>query len=767
MSTILRIRHVDGIGVFHDFHWPRELHDFSKYNLVYGLNGSGKTTFSNILRTVELGKCTEGKFAIITDEGDISSSNLENGTQHTVRVFNRDFISESVFTPSETCPPIFVIGRDSAEKKRQLEEFKANLKQLAVELQGEEQASKNASDKRDELTKTGASRIKEMLRSPGTDNPYNNYDKRNYENSRAAYKRDNRKPKELTPENSTSCKETANGKPEKKIPGPLSLAVELDAITEKTTELLERSIVSEVIAALKDRPAINTWVAQGFKIHTESGETTCNYCNGKISTDRIVELSKHFSEEYSIISHDICALKDAINLTLKKIDSLQLPKNADFYGDLLPNYTVESSKTQQDIRNARTYLEECAKLLELKLANPFSKPRLDLAKPASPSLISVNDLIEKHNARSDNFNKSVIDARKSLEESIVAIDYDQIETLDCEIAAAAKKTVELKTKIDGLNLSIAKLDSEIREHRRPADQINADLADYLGRKDIQLSVEDEGYRIMRNGVTARKLSEGEKTALALIYFLNSLESRDFDKAKGVVVIDDPVSSLDSNALFYAHSYIFNRTKGVGQLFILTHNFNLLRLVRKSFGHLNQTEAYMIKASPDATQRQAELKPLDPLLYKQESEYAYLFSEIIKGTSAHGDSVEFFYHYPNMARRFLEAFISFRLPSSLRIKSNDKMEGMNDSLKRLEFDPVKTMRILNFLNAQSHNRHHDSSLDHNDSILLETPAILRELLELIKHSDCGHYDEMIRLISTQLDDPTPSERANLNQGNRSN
>jgi wobble nucleotide-excising tRNase len=111
------------------------------------------------------------------------------------------------------------------------------------------------------------------------------------------------------------------------------------------------------------------------------------------------------------------------------------------------------------------------------------------------------------------------------------------------------------------------------------------LKRYLGHSELQLSVEETGYAITRAGVRAEGLSEGERTAIALLYFLKSLEDRDFDLAHGVVVLDDPVSSLDQNALFAAFGFLRARTQPAGQLFILTHSFLLFRLTREWFSHL--------------------------------------------------------------------------------------------------------------------------------------------------------------------------------------
>jgi len=53
----------------------------------------------------------------------------------------------------------------------------------------------------------------------------------------------------------------------------------------------------------------------------------------------------------------------------------------------------------------------------------------------------------------------------------------------------------------------------------------------------------------RRGKPAKRLSEGEKTAVAFIYFLVQLKDQDFNIGEGIVVIDDPISSLDASAIY--------------------------------------------------------------------------------------------------------------------------------------------------------------------------------------------------------------------------
>ena len=196
-------------------------------------------------------------------------------------------------------------------------------------------------------------------------------------------------------------------------------------------------------------------------------------------------------------------------------------------------------------------------------------------------------------------------------------------------------------EVKKLEREIAQLEQEIVEHRRPATELNEDLKNYLGYGELQLAIKETGYEITRNGDPAQSLSEGETTAIALLYFLKSLDDRRFDSAKGVVVLDDPVSSLDANALFLAFGFIRERTQDSAQLFILTHNFTFFRNVKNWLHNMPRQRSPQVSRRParlymlewhfatNTGQRLSTLRELDPLLEWYESEYHYLFARIYR------------------------------------------------------------------------------------------------------------------------------------------
>jgi wobble nucleotide-excising tRNase len=148
----------------------------------------------------------------------------------------------------------------------------------------------------------------------------------------------------------------------------------------------------------------------------------------------------------------------------------------------------------------------------------------------------------------------------------------------------------------------------------------------------------------------------------------------------------------------------------------------------------------LTAYVNAGQRSASLAPIDPLLERYESEYHYLFKRVHE--EAHrGDAevmLEDYYGMPNLARRLVETFLAFRYP--------DRPGDLAKQIDEVDFDSGKKTRILRFLHTYSHSGS-IADPEHDPSILSETRPVLRELLELIKKCDPGHFEGMKKLVTT--------------------
>lgn len=108
---IKKIKKIKNLGLFLNYQWDNNLSSFGKYNLFYGWNGSGKTTFSKLFSSLELGQSKEFpniEYEIETENGTI----YKNGDIYNrkIRVFNQDYIQNNVQLISGKAKSIFILG---------------------------------------------------------------------------------------------------------------------------------------------------------------------------------------------------------------------------------------------------------------------------------------------------------------------------------------------------------------------------------------------------------------------------------------------------------------------------------------------------------------------------------------------------------------------------------------------------------------------------------------------------------------------------------
>ena len=145
-------------------------------------------------------------------------------------------------------------------------------------------------------------------------------------------------------------------------------------------------------------------------------------------------------------------------------------------------------------------------------------------------------------------------------------------------------------------------------------------------------------------------------------------------------------------------------------------------------------------------RTSKICRLHKLLDEFDSEYYYLFDQVNKigNTSAQEAQLDQYYGMPNLARRLLEAFFAFKRPTML---NGDKNKSLFSVLDKTELTVAEKTKIDRFLNIYSHLQHVDEQ-EHDISILSETPAIMRSVLEIIKAEDPTHFAEMQQVIGVK-------------------
>jgi wobble nucleotide-excising tRNase len=749
--AITKITRMRDYIVFKDFSWPHDLPEFGRYNLIYGWNGTGKTALSRLFRALETRSAPpNGQVTVTIDGRDVSNGDFAQATLP-VRVFNRDFVAESVFPTEGDVTPIFVLGKENVEKQKQVAQLKKTLAEEQIKLATNRQKKEDAENVFSSFCTDKAGVIRDLLRSSGT-NPYNNYDKRNFKSRiEEMDKARNRQSYEISDKVREKLLTQLRGSPKSKLQSLTYRLPDLKTLEKKSTDLLSTTVVSEAIQSLKDDAELSSWVHTGLGLHQKKDAKTCLFCDQTMPKDRLDALEAHFNTEYEYLLQKLSNEVTGIQAAIKTATDLAIPKSIELYDDLLLEFELAADALRDELDSAKFFLEALIKALEDKKSRAFQRIVFDVTMPDLDAVLvdNLNGVIWKHNQACDDFESRIDSARKKLEGDSVATVLDEfvklrgaVQTTEGEV----KKAVDENKRFTD---EITKLEVEIVKHRQPAEELNEDLRDYLGHGELRLEVKDTGYTIMRRDTPAEFLSEGEITAIALLYFLKSLQDWRFELAKGVVVLDDPVSSLNQNALFTAFGFIRAKTQGVAQLFVFTHNFTFFRLIREWFRNLRGPDkrawqVYMLECTQQSSGRIANLRKIDSLLMDYETEYHYLFSCVYRlSTDTTKSNLEKYYCAPNIARRLLETFLAFRVPGP-------RSRSLWGQMRIIEFDEGKRARIYRFLQTHSH-RDTIGEGDEDLSLLTESRSVLNDLLAFMRAADEDHVSAMEKLAVPPTDE----------------
>ncbi len=744
MRRITRITNLRDFGIFRDFEWPDELADFARYNLIYGLNGTGKTTLSRLFGDIEHRRVpSQGRASVRIGHQEIQGTDFPRLVAQ-VRVFDKHFVNENVFpSGGGDLPPIFFLGAENVQRQRRFEQMEHERKELAVQLDLARQAATDVGDVLDRFCIDRARLVKERLRSPGK-HRYNAYNKTRFQSdAKSMLTNKGNSSSRLSRSQRDSMLTLIGGTRKDRIPELDYPYPDLKSIAKEARELLKESVASGVILELKSDPELANWTRQGLRLHRDRTDARCQFCHQPLLQSRLEALSAHFNNQYEHLLKRIEAAIEDLTSTSEALASVRLPARAELYEVFGSEFEAAANQLKHDSLLIQKFLELTAKTLDDKRCRIFETVESENKIPAVDVDVDtrLNQIIRRHNRMCDDFENQVEDARIRLAEDMVAGELPDF----LELAYAAEQARSMATskqqELDELQLRMNALEDEIREHRRPAEELNREFAHYLGHPQIRLETKDNGYRIVRDGETAELLSEGETTAIASLYFLKSLQDKDFDLANGVVVLDDPISSLDVNALFLAVSFINERTRDAGQLFVLTHNLTLFREVRRWFrsdGDVQKDHRLLMLASTYRNNsRSSDLRNIDPMLGKFDSEHHFLFAIVFEASKQPSpQDLTQNYTLPNLARRLLEGVLAFKMP--------DDSLSLWMKMQRIDFDNVKKNRIYRYVNAFSHASTSREPI--NDlNPFAEVQAVLNDLLDLIETLDPEHYNTMVKLV----------------------
>ena len=761
---IKKIAKIKNFGIFENFHWSNSLNEFSRFNLIYGWNGCGKTTFSKIFTLIEykddsnlLKNLKDYEFTFELNDGSFINQNNYLQNNINLYVYNEVFKKNNIDW-NNVVKSILLISDEFISEKADLDKKKLELGSedektgILGDIKKLLDEKKSLQTKVEDFYSKAAKTIKEEFQVIDTsDKYYFNYDKRKFRNFIEKHKEEiQNKTNILKVVEVDKLKESIKPNILTKIELNINIIKIdwLEKIEERVLQVLKANLVVSEISRLKQYPDIGIWVEQGIDIHKKHKSTKCEFCNQDLPEKRMEELEKHFSKEF-------LKLKERINnaiewLQTKKISSV-VYKETEFYPEYQETFRRIKNELDDEISKINSIFEYWLTQLKYKLSNPFEIIELENTvnkesiENFNKLVIELMDIIKKHNNKTENFEQESKKLKFKLELHYASLLVDEfklnkklknIKRLEDELEKKKKHKENLKKEIAGLE---AKLSNEVFG----ANEFNKKLHKFLGRDNIELKFDSsiKGYRIIRDGEEANNLSEGEKTAISFVYFVTKLKENDNKIKDSIIVVDDPISSFDSNNLFSAYSFLKNECSQAKQLFVITHNFSYFKLVRDWFNpKKDRSRFYIIEAKTENGKRSSLIKMASNSLLKYNSEYHFIFSQLYyykDNTMTTADA----YLIGNLLRKLLEAFLSFKYPLK-----RDNFKALCDvSIE----DELLREKVYRFINKYSHYQSIDFFDLEDDTVLSESNDIINDVFKnIIEEIDDNHFKEMVEMVKNE-------------------
>lgn len=738
------------MAVFNGYNWDTSTVEadgspmnFGKINIFYGHNYSGKTTLSRIFRAFETHeipkKYDSPEFSLelqdksILTHRSISAHNLE------VRVFNEDFVRANLrflIDQNADIDSFAILGANNAEIERAIAEMVTEIgdgtagletglyRQLA-EANKKYLEAKSAFVKHDNDLNA---KLKDKAIHPQRGIKYNPtyFGEQNYNITKLQ-----NDIKIILDSSYTQLSLNEKLQREKTIQEHVKPPVSefkrtlysFEQLCHQVKVLLEKKIgMNNKIAELLSDVVLSKWVEEGADIHKD--KKICSFCGNLLSDDRMTAIRAHFDEESKKIEEEIDALIDKLQTEINSLPlALQINKML-FYSkfhirldDINSEFSTKITSYTQQLKNIIEQLKDKKGRMIEELT--FKAPE-DKTADIGNVFTTYNAVIKENNNYSLGLDNDKKQAQRELRlqevyDFCATINYSGIisknEVLKKEREEAYNAFVAIEKLINTKTQELQAKRRLLNDEEEGARKVNQYLNDYFGHNFLSLQAEkvEDGqsrirFKIYRNKKPAFNLSEGECSLISFCYFMAKLNDIDTKNKKPIIWIDDPISSLDGNHVFFVYSLILSeiaKKDNWTQLFLSTHNLDFLKYIRRLNATVVNAKGKLVSVEKRCfiIQRSGEISSIQKMpkyLSEYATEYNYLFSRILdcsKIETIDDSNHDLIYNLGNTARRFLEIHMYFKYPDT-----SDFTEKLR---KFFGTDEIAAELIIRLCNESSH------------------------------------------------------------------
>jgi len=807
-DLIKRIDSIKNMAVFDDFQWASSVKnedgdvvDFKKVNILYGRNYSGKTTLSRIIRAFETGsisdKYTNPGFNLSLDNSSTLNQRTLTGHDQIIRVFNEDFVKENlrfIANDEDTINSFAILGEDNTRLEDEIEKYEVELgtEEAKSGLIGTLLSANAEANRATVAHQNKFSDLDRKLRDKANQedtgikhnkvfgDPIYNVTKIKSDINTVSISTYIPLNEEQVEDYHTILKE----EPKNEINESQSFNLKYSILSTKAKELVEKKIqTSEPIQELLSDAALSTWVKHGRE-HHEGKRDDCAFCGNPLPSSLWEKLDKHFNKESEDLIAEIDQTIDSIESEINRTPNLLTIRNSDFYS----NFSKKLDELADQFTTlSETYIETLKSLQDqLRDRKNDIFTELSFSDPTSivESLNNLRDSYESIRIESNEFTESLSSQQSTARNAlrlhevftfITDIQYhDECSAID-GLKEAMDQAIEARTSsksdVDNKKEQINNLKAQLKDESEGAEKVNEYLNNYFGHQSLSLKAVEEafdddstGYRfeVMRDNVKAFHLSEGESSLIAFCYFMAKLEDIETKGNRPIIWIDDPISSLDSNHIFFVYSLInseivtpeqveengdITERDRYKQLFISTHNLDFLKYLKRLPGahndeRRNENRKQFRHLIIERQDKVSNIRVMPKYLREYVTEFNYLFEQIHKCASIEtldDSNYTVFYNFGNNARKFFEVYLYYRYPNT----------GMNSDTLVMFFGEGKIPAVLT--DRINNEYSHLAGVFERGATPVEVPEMqtaARFILEKLQEQDPDQFSALLESVGAE-------------------
>lgn len=440
------------------------------------------------------------------------------------------------------------------------------------------------------------------------------------------------------------------------------------------------------------------FIEKGIELQKEMPDNACPFCKQEIINNIIQAYTSYFNKSIEQFKQDSLEVSG----TLKKIlEQWNIKEILQSFERFEPFMKKDFSTNKESLKNAleqiKVLLEKLQKEVGKKGGVKNEKEFQEIDKKLSENYEKLQKCV--------NETRNILNQKKEQKEKLEKLKTDLKEARikkakhDSYDWQKSKREAERKLSVlncrhERLNRLLEKIDKKLKElydQKRPdIETIN----NYLKALNLPKYSLDKDYRIVLNSDALENseakiiLSDGEKTTLAFAYFLARLKLfyKKEDLKKLVVVIDDPISSLDEQRIYNTTCLVakinqelarekLSNEEYKAQVFVLTHNHTFMaRLINMVGKHARYFQL-------ERHQGQLKIVCKDKVIGYFDTFYLLLFKEVYafaKKEKVQDDFNEAI-NYGNKVRILLESFLKINFIDSFleenSVFGKDKIEKL--------------------------------------------------------------------------------------------